>query len=194
MFYMDKNGRDDQSATLWMHWNTSGSEGFRNQLQFTQPWQTFSDWIATTTARSSNINANTEWFVRLDDQSMIPPELVDETEMRYQEWFRRRYPEMDRIRTSKDYLNRSFYENPFAVEIPIDQLFHPAHCILALRRYWQARETGRHVCPRDLDYKHVKHCLDSLDAFAFVEGPRGTTPEVPAVDQTTMPWLVNACF
>ncbi|KKA19379.1 hypothetical protein T310_6626, partial [Rasamsonia emersonii CBS 393.64] len=131
MFYMDKNGRDDQSATLWMHWNTSGSEGFRNQLQFTQPWQTFSDWIATTTARSSNINANTEWFVRLDDQSMIPPELVDETEMRYQEWFRRRYPEMDRIRTSKDYLNRSFYENPFAVEIPIDQLFHPAHCILA---------------------------------------------------------------
>jgi hypothetical protein len=62
-----------------------------------------------------------------------------------------------------------------------------------LRRYWQAKETGKHVCPRDLDYAHIKHCFNVLDEFAFIDGPRGSEPVLPEVD-TTLPWLTNACF
>ncbi|GKZ22398.1 hypothetical protein AbraIFM66951_011566 [Aspergillus brasiliensis] len=122
---------------LWLHWNTTNSIGLTNQLQFTRPWPSFLDYF-------SEHQQQQEWYTRLDDQSMIPTTLIDATELKYQKWFQNRYPEMERVRQTGDYLNTSFWEDPYAVQIPTDALFHPAHCLLAVRRYWIARETGRH--------------------------------------------------
>ncbi|OJJ73131.1 hypothetical protein ASPBRDRAFT_53362 [Aspergillus brasiliensis CBS 101740] len=177
---------------LWLHWNTTNSIGLTNQLQFTRPWSSFLDYFS---------DQQQEWYTRLDDQSMLPTTLIDATELKYQKWFQDRYPEMERVRRNGDYLNSSFWEDPYAVQIPTDALFHPAHCLLAVRRYWIARETGRHVCPRDIDFHHVKHCLDSLDRVLFGdfeseregEGGEGVVV-LPQDGDSRMPWLVNACF
>ncbi|GLA49381.1 hypothetical protein CBS63078_5756 [Aspergillus niger] len=173
--------------TFWLQWNTSHSLGLEHQLQFTRPWSSFLDYFGEERREQP-------WFVRLDDQSMVPFDLIDESEQKYQRWFQERYPEMEQIRQSGDYLNTSFWENPYGVQIATDALFHPAHCLLALRRYWRARETGRHVCPRDIDFHHVKHCLDSLDAVLFVDDVAKKSPLLPQDSDNRMPWLVNACF
>lgn len=175
-----------KTPLAWVHWDTSGSEGPRYQLQFTH--ENASDWAAT------NPSGIDDWFVRLDDQSMVPPHLVDETELRYQKWYRNRYPEVDAVRLNESYTKKSFLGDPFAIQIPIDDLFHPAHCVLALRRYWQAKETGRHVCPRDLDRRHMKHCLDSLDEYLFFEGERGSIRDIPKIQQDTLVWRTKVCF
>ncbi|RDL38082.1 uncharacterized protein BP5553_05515 [Venustampulla echinocandica] len=175
-----------QQPLAWIHWDTTGSEGPRYQLQFTH--HNVSDWDAALP------HGNDDWFVRLDDQSMIPPHLVDETELRYQKWYRNRYPEVDAVRLNESYSKESFLSDPFAIQIPIDDLFHPAHCVLALRRYWQAKETGKHVCPRDLDRRHMKHCLDSLDEYLFFEGERGSIREIPKIQQDTLVWRTKVCF
>jgi hypothetical protein len=177
---------DNSEAGLWLTWNTSHSTGLEHQLQFTKPWSRFVEYFDEETIHQP-------WFVRLDDQSMVTPDLIDDTEMKYQRWFRERYPEMEKIRLSGDYLNESFWLDPDSVRIVTDPLFHPAHCLLALRRYWLAKETGQHVCPRDIDYHHVKHCLDSLDDVFFVDLQK--MPIVTLEDSDNrMPWLVNACF
>lgn len=36
------------------------------------------------------------------------------------------------------------------------------------------------MCPRDIDYKHIQHCLDALDMWAFPEGPRRSLPKKDA--------------
>ena len=128
------------------------------------------------------------WFIMLDDQSMVAPNLIDDTELKYQRWFRERYPEMEKIR-----LNESFWLDPYSVGILTDPLFHPANCLLALRRYWLAKETGRHVCSRDIDFHHVKHCLDSLDDIFFVDLQETPILTLENSDHRML-WLVNACF
>lgn len=173
--------------SFWLQWNTSNSLGLEHQLQFTRPWSSFLDYFGEEPREQP-------WFVRLDDQAMVPLNCIDESEQKYLQWFQERYPEMEQIRQNGDYLNTSFWEDPYAVQIATDPLFHPAHCLLALRRYWRARETGRHVCPRDIDFHHVKHCLDSLDAVLFVDDVSKKGPLLPLDSDNRMPWLVNACF
>lgn len=58
---------------LWMHWNTNGSDGPQYQLQFTSPHPDFNSW-----AKEAK-KEGTSYFVRLDDQSMVPEHLIDDT-------------------------------------------------------------------------------------------------------------------
>ncbi|KAK8135904.1 hypothetical protein PG984_003844 [Apiospora sp. TS-2023a] len=194
------------SPDFWQQYDTAGSEGPRFQLQFDH--HNVSEWA------KRYPNPNQQWFVRLDDQAMIPIDAVDDQELRYQRWFQERYPDADQIRIRGDYLAESFLGDPDAIQVPADKTFHMAHCVLALRRYWTARESRKHVCPRDIDYKHVKHCLDALDMWAFPEGPRRSLPSTPASmnhgrdvdvvegekfwidssDETRLVWRTKVCF
>lgn len=153
---------------FWQRYGLGSSAGPQFQLQFDH--HNVSAWGARYP------EPNNEWFVRIDDQAMVRPSLVDAHELRYQRWFRQRYPEADAIRVRGDYLKKSFLGDPSAIQVPADKEFHMAHCVLAVRRYWRARETGKHVCPRDIDFKHMQHCLDALDMWAFPEGPRRSVP------------------
>ncbi|KAI0528472.1 hypothetical protein GGR58DRAFT_519031 [Xylaria digitata] len=159
---------------IWQRYNTAGSHGPLYQLQFDH--NNVSEWEIRYPDPSQ------EWFLRIDDQAMIPLDLVDDEELRYQHWFQQRYPEADRIRLEGKYLTEAFLSDPSAIQVPADKTFHMAHCVVALRRYWTARESKSHVCPRDIDFKHVKHCLDALDMWAFPEGPRQSIPISPSMD------------
>ena len=181
-----------QREEIYQRYDVSGSSGPRFQLQFS--YSNVSEWA------SKHPHTDGQWFLRIDDQAMIPAELVDEEELRYQTWYQKRYPEMDQIRLSELYLDEEFLSDPKSILVPADETFHMSHCVLALRRYWQARETGRHVCPRDIDYKHVKHCLDALDEWAFPEGARGdvaATASDPAdgnKNTLRLIWKTKVCF
>lgn len=153
---------------LWQHYDTSGSIGPRYQLQFDH--HNVSLWEARYPKPENT------WFLRIDDQAMIPLSLVDDKELHYQRWFQTRYPEADQIRLNGDYLKQSFLSDHEAIRVPADNRFHMAHCVMAVRRYWWARESGHHVCPRDIDFNHIQHCLDALDSWAFPEGPRRSLP------------------
>ncbi|KAK8069605.1 hypothetical protein PG994_006221 [Apiospora phragmitis] len=194
------------SPNVWQRYNTAGSKGQRFQLQFDH--HNVSGW-----ARRYP-NPNQEWFVRLDDQAMIPADAVDDEELRYQRWFQEIYPDANQIRIRGDYLTESFLGDPDATQVPADKTFHMAHCVLALRRYWTARKSRKHVCPRDIDYKHVKYCLDALDMWAFPEGPQRSLPISPigmnheghedvgegdrfwidSSDETRLVWRTKVCF
>ncbi|PVI03244.1 hypothetical protein DM02DRAFT_521136 [Periconia macrospinosa] len=160
---------------IWVRYDLHGSQGPKYQLQFTH--HNASSWAA------KNPHQNGEWAFRIDDQAMIPAHLMDEEEELYQRWFRKRYPEKNKIRLEQKYINDSFLGDPDQIQVPSDKQFHMAHCVRALRRYWQAKETGKHVCPRDIDYRHMKHCLDSMDEWAFPDGERGSIK--PVVDSGT---------
>lgn len=173
---------------LWMHWDTKDTEG-PNQLQYTYPHPNFTTWAAET---RHDID---DWFVRIDDQSMIPSSLVDDDERRYQEWFRSHYPEWEAIRANKDYLNETFYKhyNHQHAQLRIDRDFHVTHCILVMKRYWRARKTAHHVCPRDVDDKHINHCFGVLEHLAIADLP-GIEHAPEQTNGTWNPWIVNACF
>lgn len=177
-----------RQPSIWQRYDTTGSVGPRYQLQFSH--HNVSEWAA------SHAHGHGEWFLRIDDQAMIPADLLDDEERHYQAWFQRRYPEANQIRLNEDYLKESFLSDPSAIQVPADKQFHMAHCVLAVRRYWRARETGRHVCPRDIDYKHMKHCLDALDTWAFPKGPRGSGMghDDSAIDTTRLVWRTKVCF
>ncbi|EAT86296.2 hypothetical protein SNOG_06465 [Parastagonospora nodorum SN15] len=160
---------------IWVRYDLKGSQGPKYQLQFTH--HNASSWAA------KNPHQNGEWAFRIDDQAMIPAHLMDEEEQLYQRWFQKRYPEKNQIRMDQRYINDSFLGDPDQIKVPSDKQFHMAHCVRALRRYWQAKETGKHVCPRDIDYRHMKHCLDSMDEWAFPDGERGSIK--PVVDSGT---------
>jgi hypothetical protein len=70
----------------------------------------------------STLHENIDWFVRIDDQSMYPSYLVDESEIKYQKWFAQRYPEVERVRSNKEYLNSSFRKF-IDLRISFDSLF-----------------------------------------------------------------------
>ncbi|KAI1801674.1 hypothetical protein F4811DRAFT_441509 [Daldinia bambusicola] len=153
---------------IWERYNIEGSRGPRYQLQFDH--RNVSEW------EQRYPNPNQEWFLRIDDQAMIPLDLVTDEELRYQHWFQTRYPEANNIRLKGKYLSTEFLSDPDIIQVPVDKTFHMAHCVVALRRYWTARESKAHVCPRDIDYRHMKHCLDALDMWAFPEGPQHSLP------------------
>jgi hypothetical protein len=171
---------------LWLHWDHKRTVGLE-QLQFTFPHPNFTSW-----AKETN-HENEEWYVRLDDQSMIPARLVDEDEERYQQWFRNRYPVFEAVRASGDYLNETYYKHTLHAHalLQIDPQFHVTHCVLVMKRYWRAMESGRHVCPRDVDYKHINHCFEVVEQFA-IEDFAPMTEDYG--DDIRMPWIVNACF
>lgn len=171
---------------IWVRYDLRGSQGPKYQLQFTH--HNASSWAA------KNPHQNGEWAFRIDDQAMIPAHLMDEEEELYQRWFQDRYPEKNQIRLDQRYINDSFLGDPDQIKVPSDKQFHMAHCVRALRRYWQAKETGKHVCPRDIDYRHMKHCLDSMDEWAFPDGERGSIK--PVVDSGTwkLIWETKVCF
>ncbi|KAF2203959.1 hypothetical protein GQ43DRAFT_349572, partial [Delitschia confertaspora ATCC 74209] len=147
----------------WIKYDTRGSIGPKYQLDLTG--QNVSKW-------NSYIQGHGEWALRIDDQAIIPLHLMDDEERHYQEWIQNRYPEMNQIRLNRDYINETWLSSPLTDQIPADDLFHFSHCVLALKRYIKAKETGRHVCGRDLDYEHMHHCLDALDWWAFPSGKR----------------------
>ncbi|KAK6956211.1 hypothetical protein Daesc_001484 [Daldinia eschscholtzii] len=153
---------------IWERYNIEGSRGPRYQLQFDH--HNVSEW------EERYPNPNQEWFLRIDDQAMIPLDLVTDEELRYQHWFQERYSEANNIRLEGKYLQTAFLSDPDIIQVPVDKTFHMAHCVVALRRYWTARESKSHVCPRDIDYRHMKHCLDALDMWAFPEGPQHSLP------------------
>ena len=148
----------------WIKYRTANSEGPRRQLRIF--YHNASAWSR------NNPHDHGEWGIRLDDQALIPAELYDEDEDRYQQWFINRYPEMHQVVLHKQHIRPSWLGS-LQVEVPWDHQFHLAHCVMTLRRYWKARESGTHVCPRDIDYWHIKHCLDWFDAYAFPLGPKG---------------------
>jgi hypothetical protein len=176
------------SRDLWIYWDVKNTTGL-DQLQFTYPHPNFTTWAAETNHDTDN------WFVRLDDQALIPPHLVDDDERRYQDWFGKHYPVYKAIGDSKDYLNETFWKHAMHAhtKLEIDHGFHIAHCILAMKRYWKAMESGMHVCPRDVNHGHIGHCFVVLEQLVIVDFPSiGTMSE--QVIGTQNSWIVSACF
>ncbi|KAK4441934.1 hypothetical protein QBC34DRAFT_453401 [Podospora aff. communis PSN243] len=168
----------------WIRYRTPNSSGPRRQLRIYHH-------NATAWSRA-NPHSNGEWRVRIDDQALIPSELYDADEDRYQQWFRQRYPHLQRIVETKQYI-RPAWLGSLDIRVPWDHEFHLAHCVLAFRRYWKARESGTHVCPRDIDHNHIKHCLDWFDEYAFPPGPM-TVYEGPGAGDWNLWWQTKVCF
>jgi hypothetical protein len=137
--------------------------------------------------------AEANWTLRLDDQTIVPAGLMDDDELKYQQWFEDRYPEKRTVARSKLYLDAGFLGDPYSVQMPTDWSFHNAHCLLSLRRYWKAKETGKHVCMKDVDPDHIKHCLDKMDRYVFFPGPFGSLPEQP-ITEPVMIWKTKVCY
>lgn len=66
--------------------------------------------------------------MRLDDQALIPAELWDEDEDRYQEWYYTRYPQMREIIQQKKYIQPSWLGS-LDIMVPWDKEFHQNHCV-----------------------------------------------------------------
>lgn len=124
--------------------------------------------------------------MRLDDQSLIPMHLVDEQELRYDQFLRTRYPEMAEVADTLAWTSLEFLHDPNALMMPVDELFHMGHCVRTFRRYWQAKETGRHVCPVDIDYRHIWHCFEALEEHFYPLAPR-------VADESSMSWRTKVC-
>ena len=165
---------------VYDRYDTTGSEGPKHQRRIY--WQNASEWAA------ANPQDTGKWKVRIDDQAIIPAELFDEEEEHYQHWYRTRYPEMQEVIDKRNYVNPSWMGS-LQMKVPWDDQFHFAHCVLALRRYWKAKETGKHVCGRDIDYLHIDHCLGALEKRVFIDGPREQTSP-----QWYMYWQTKVCF
>ncbi|KAI0153135.1 hypothetical protein GGR57DRAFT_467793 [Xylariaceae sp. FL1272] len=168
------------TPSSYVRYPTDGSIGPKFQLRI--QWHNASDWI------HSNAHNDDEWAFRMDDQSLVPAHLYDDDEDTYQQWFRQRYPHMTAVADRGDYV-RPAWLGSREVGIEWDSMFHDAHCILAFRRYFKAKESGRHVCARDIYPGHIKHCLDKLDAKYFVPGEM--TRHEP---KQYMYWQTKVCF
>ncbi|KAF2647366.1 hypothetical protein K491DRAFT_576509, partial [Lophiostoma macrostomum CBS 122681] len=155
----------------WIAYDTSGSIGPRYQLSITSA-------NASSFATSSSY-LGTQWTLRIDDQALIPLHLLSSTEREYQEWYLNRYLVMDQLLQNQAYLNETWLASSAAGEVTVDDHFHFSHCVLAVKRYIEAKETGKHVCGRDIDREHVQHCLDALDWWAFPEGRIGESVSNP---------------
>jgi len=130
-----------------------------------------------------------DYYWRIDEQALVPIELLDEQEMRYQEYLATRYPEKAEIMDSDAWKDPEFFEDPNNFMVPTDMAFHRGHCVRAIRRYWQAKETGLHVCPWDLDYLHLHHCFSMLEDLIYVPGPREQRPD----RVLSMSWRTKVC-
>ncbi|KAH6648215.1 hypothetical protein BKA67DRAFT_683703 [Truncatella angustata] len=127
----------DKSATKWpfdgyVRYPSSGSEGPRRQLRIL--YHNATEWSR------NNPHDHGEWKIRIDDQSLIPIEAWDEDEDRYQQWFHDRYDVMREVVENKSYIRPSWLGS-MEIAVPWDDEFQLAHCIVAMRRYWKAKET-----------------------------------------------------
>ncbi|KAF2744792.1 hypothetical protein M011DRAFT_379943, partial [Sporormia fimetaria CBS 119925] len=145
----------------WRAYNTTGSIGPAYQLPI------FAHNATSTLTYLHTHHPHTNWTLRIDDQALIASSLLTPTERQYQSWYATRYPETALISRRGDYINSTWLASPEAENVPVDDMFHFSHCVLAVKRYILARETGRHVCGRDIDREHVGHCLEALDWWAF---------------------------
>jgi hypothetical protein len=166
--------------STYIRYDTSGSSGPRHQLRVY--WQNASEWAR------ANPQDSGKWKVRIDDQAIIPADLYDEDEDRYQQWYRNRYPEAQQVVENLNYVRPAWLGSK-DIMVPWDSQFHFAHCVLALRRYWKAKESGRHVCGRDIDHAHINHCLGSLEKRIFIDGPR-----VEMDPPQFLYWQTRVCF
>jgi hypothetical protein len=155
------------------------SIGPPHQLDYTQ--FNITEWA------KSNINNDTQWAIRFDDQALIPAHLYTDEEAYYQMWYRNRYKEQALLVSEEAHLNETWlYSNESYV--PADTQFHISHCVLTLRRYWIARETGHHICSWDLDHGHIHHCLETLDNLIFDDNPRQVR------DNSSLHWNTKLCY
>lgn len=129
--------------------------------------------------------------MRIDDQALVPADLLSEDEMKYQTYFMQRYPDISRIVSEKKYLNSTWLTSPEKDTVGVDDLFHFSHCVLAIKRYFTAKRTGRHICGRDIDEEHVRHCVDSLEYWAF---PGGRVGGVRENEGRPLWWRGKVCF
>ena len=179
--YLTKNHRADELHS-WIQYNTRGSTGPKYQLHVD---------ASNASAWSTYAQDPSLWYLRIDDQAIIPIHLLDDEERHYQDWIQKRYPEMNQIRVNRSYVDETWLSSPAIDEVPTDELFHFSHCVLAVKRYIKAKDTGKHVCGRDIDKEHVHHCLSALDWWAFPEGRMGE--DIPNVNRTFW-WRTKACF
>lgn len=119
-------------------------------------------------------NISAEFTLRLDDQALIPTVLVDDYELKVQEWFATNFPILAAVRDSGNYLEPSYldFDGEQKERILLHERYHIAHCTTAFRRYLRALQNQQHVCPRDLDFSHLDHCTGQLERFAY--RPRDT--------------------
>lgn len=166
----------------WTQYETSGSIGPQYQLSID---------ASNASLWASSAGDPSLWTLRIDDQAIIPSHLLDDDERHYQEWIQNRYSEMNQIRLNGSYINETWLSSDAVDLVPMDEHFHFAHCVLAVKRYIKAKDTGRHVCGRDIDREHMQHCLDALDWVAFPEGKMGD--DVPNRNRTLW-WRTKVCF
>ncbi|KAF2822096.1 hypothetical protein CC86DRAFT_253682, partial [Ophiobolus disseminans] len=149
----------------WTAYSTHNSIGPSTQLALTA--QNASSW-------SHSHNSTQNYVLRIDDQALVPIELMTAEEKKYQDWYMARYPEIKQIMGEEMYLNESWLASAAVNEVPVDDLFHFSHCVLALKRFFLARQTGHHVCGRDIAEEHIRHCVESLEWWAFPDGKKGS--------------------
>lgn len=153
--------------------------GPARQLEYTQ--------FNVTTWSLTHPHFETDFFVRYDDQALIPVSLLTDEEVSYQKWFETRYPAQAQLVKTRIYMNETWLasgEN----QVEADNQFHRAHCALTLRRYWIAKESGRHICKWDLEQDHIRHCLNTIDKYIFTEGP------LDEQDKATLTWNTKVCY
>lgn len=160
----------------------STSQGPRHQLNL----------VANNVSQWANSNDLGGYIVRLDDQSLIPNRLVTEREETYQSFLRARYPQLQAVVDSGKHLDPWFLAATDAPKnlITMEPAFHLTHCIVALRRYFDAKENNAHVCPRDIGQGHVRHCLGVLEDYAF----NGKSPFADAGPDQFLIWGTDVCF
>lgn len=166
----------------WKAYDTRDSIGPEYQLSVYGP--------NATTWTSSDIYKNNDWALRLDDQALVPMHLFTPSEQRYQTWISEHYPSISALVKDQKHLNGTWLSSPAVDNVMVDELFHFSHCVLAVRRYIDARESGRHVCGRDIDKDHVRHCLDALDWWAFPDERRTNIENF----ERPFGWRTKVCF
>ncbi|RYO05376.1 hypothetical protein AA0121_g12424 [Alternaria tenuissima] len=148
-----------------------GSNGPQYQLQL-KP-QNVSQW-----ASNEDDVLDSKWFLRIDDGSIYPKELLTPEEAEYQAWLSERYPEVDAVKARGLYLDADYLSRPEENDMLIDKYFHISHCVHSMRRYWVAKETGKRLLcqkeyprlngirssymPHDLSYWHMNHCFENI--------------------------------
>lgn len=175
----------------WKRCLVSDSHGPQHHL-ILEP-SNVTQWVQEHTSARSSIS--TDWFLRIDDGALYPRTLLTEEELAYQQWIWDRYPEVNTIRTSGKYLQPEFLQHVEDTML-VDKYYHISHCVVTLRRYWIARETGTHICPVDLHSGHIQHCFQNiLEPWAFPRGLRGEVMEDDAVaPMFNISWRGRVCF
>lgn len=178
IIYLQFTPARDQSAG-WIAYSTTGSQGPLLQLRIEN--SNTSEWVFDHSGHRDS------FAFRVDDQTLIPRELLSNQEIHYQAWFQKFYPQLWEVYRDGQYLDGDYLAAASSNMIRVDLRFHLSHCVLALRRYWDAKESGKHICARDLDPGHIEHCLNSLDEWAF------PADGVPPKHNVYLEWITQVC-